>query len=332
MAIALNSLKNQEDLTAVEIIVVDNGSTDNTASIAEKYLEEIPSLSYLYNAEPGLLTGRHAGAEIAKGEILCYLDDDVEVNPFYCKNVMEVFAAYPNAKLATGPCIGKFEIDPPNWLSYFWIAEKGMGKYCEWLSLLDFGNTTQTIHPNFVWGLNFAIRKETLFELGGFHPDCIPQKLQKYQGDGESGLTMTAALVKYEAIYYPGMKLYHEVGADRLTITYFKKRAFYKGVCNSYTNFRTGNTNNDASIDSAYSVSMIRTLINKVHRFRKGFRNYWREKPFLIPKEIKDLKALFDEAYEDGFSFHQNALKDDEKLREWVLKENYWNYKLPNHD
>ena len=59
-----------------EIIVVDNGSTDSTRATVESLRKEHPKsrLRYVYEPEPGLLSGRHRGALEATGEILVFTD------------------------------------------------------------------------------------------------------------------------------------------------------------------------------------------------------------------------------------------------------------------
>src|SRR5215475_6510241 len=63
----------------VEIIIVDNGSSDDTASIWREIKDRFPKHDwrYFYDEHPGALTGRHLGAREAKGEILAFLEDDV---------------------------------------------------------------------------------------------------------------------------------------------------------------------------------------------------------------------------------------------------------------
>lgn len=248
LAETLKSISNQTVLSNVEIIVVDNGSTDDTAKIVKEFGSIIPSLVYEYNAIPGLLTGRHRGAEIAVGEVLCSLDDDVKINPDYVKNLLSAFSEDASLHLATGPCLPNYEIAPPDWLHYFW-EKMPEGKYCTWLSLLGLGDKQIEVNPNFIWGLNFCIRKKTLIDLGGFHPDCIPESLQQYQGDGETGLTL-------KAIY---------------------------------------------------------TMPKKV----------------TYPKEVTNLITVLDNCDREGYSFHQNCFKTNEKVRDWVLKKDYWDYQLP---
>src|SRR6266567_9011329 len=67
----------------VEIIVVDNGSIDDTAGICREIKYRFPKHNwrYFYDQTPGLLSGRHLGAEQAQGDILAFLDDDVLLAP-----------------------------------------------------------------------------------------------------------------------------------------------------------------------------------------------------------------------------------------------------------
>ncbi len=100
---------------------------------------------------------------------------------------------------------------------------------CGWLSLIDFGEDEKLIPTGFVWGLNYSIRRTTLWRLGGFHPDNIPDEIQYFQGDGESGLSFKAEQLGMKALYQPGALVYHQIPASRLTYNYFERRAFTKG-------------------------------------------------------------------------------------------------------
>lgn len=77
LARAIDSALNQ-NLGADEIIVVDDGSTDNTAVlITEKY----PDLHYVYQLNQGVSKARNTGIKLAKGEWLAFLDSDDEWLP-----------------------------------------------------------------------------------------------------------------------------------------------------------------------------------------------------------------------------------------------------------
>jgi glycosyltransferase involved in cell wall biosynthesis len=64
-----------------EVIVVDNGSTDETRKVVESIASEHSIVRYIYESRIGLHNARHAGARESTGEILVYIDEDVIVPP-----------------------------------------------------------------------------------------------------------------------------------------------------------------------------------------------------------------------------------------------------------
>ena len=79
----LESIKSQ-DFTDYEIIVADAQSYDNTRNIAKEY-----GCVVVEGGLPG--PGRNRGAEVAQGEILLFLDSDLELTENYLSNVIEEF-------------------------------------------------------------------------------------------------------------------------------------------------------------------------------------------------------------------------------------------------
>ncbi|MGV3631160.1 MAG: glycosyltransferase family A protein [Bacteroidota bacterium] len=302
---------------AFEVIVVDNGSTDHTKEMIGNFSRETDlDLRYAFAPEPGLLTGRHVGMQMAQGDILAFIDDDVRVSGGWLDGIIEVMQAHPDVELLTGPSIPEYETDPPEWLPYFWISDHN-GKHCGWLSLLDFGTEAKEIDPVFVWGLNFTIRRQTLLELKGFHPDNMPGNLQKYQGDGETGLSIKAKKQHRKALYHPQVKVHHAVPASRLSQEYFEKRAFYQGVANSFTSLRS----------EEQAITPHVSLAKKIKRRLKHivFQNKQNNLPLDIQKQIEDLSRK----EQEGFVFHQRLFSENEKVRNWVRKADYLDYKLP---
>jgi glycosyltransferase involved in cell wall biosynthesis len=94
-----------------EVIVVDDGSTDDTSSIINK--PTTFSLKYLRNNNQGAAFARNHGANIAQGKILFFLDDDIYVTQEYLQILTEAdqnfarsvfigtLASYPREGLST---------------------------------------------------------------------------------------------------------------------------------------------------------------------------------------------------------------------------------------
>jgi hypothetical protein len=102
----------------IEIIVVDDGSTDNTREVTQKYAGAV---TYLYGERKGVAAARNRGVSHAKGEIITFLDADDIWLPKRTKRVAEAFARHPDA----GIVYHNFDvIDSDGKLLYKDFAEK----------------------------------------------------------------------------------------------------------------------------------------------------------------------------------------------------------------
>ncbi len=59
-----------------ELIIVDDGSMDNTESLVAPFANKDPRVRYIKQENKGRSTARNVGIEAAKGEYICFLDSD----------------------------------------------------------------------------------------------------------------------------------------------------------------------------------------------------------------------------------------------------------------
>lgn len=86
-----------------ELILVDNGSTDDTAQVVEdlKASTELP-LSYIFEPKAGISPARNAGIRAAKYEVIAFTDDDCLVDPAWLTAILTVFQEEPDLALVGG--------------------------------------------------------------------------------------------------------------------------------------------------------------------------------------------------------------------------------------
>lgn len=63
-----------------ELILIDDGSTDNTSEICKKYLAD-PRVIYHHQRNGGLAAARNSGLTLSRNEFVCFLDDDDVYQP-----------------------------------------------------------------------------------------------------------------------------------------------------------------------------------------------------------------------------------------------------------
>jgi len=92
----------------LEIILVDDGSPDNSLSICEKYAHEDSRIVILNKKNGGLSDARNAGMRIATGDYLLFVDSDDYIELDTCERFSRIISQYPvdivtgNAKVITG--------------------------------------------------------------------------------------------------------------------------------------------------------------------------------------------------------------------------------------
>jgi glycosyltransferase involved in cell wall biosynthesis len=93
LAEAINNIQ-QQNYQPLEIIVVDDGSTDRTPLIAREFQDLI---HYIYSANKGPSGARNLGIKIAKGNVIAFLD----VDDLWSPNKLQKQISY----LASNPCL-----------------------------------------------------------------------------------------------------------------------------------------------------------------------------------------------------------------------------------
>jgi glycosyltransferase involved in cell wall biosynthesis len=141
---------------AWELILVDNGSTDETAAVVSEFIKTSDvRATYLFESASGKSNALNASLEIAKGQILAFTDDDCYVASDFLSRVWSAFDD-PSVGYIAGRIMLHDPADHP-----ITINE----------------SVTPTIFParsfvcaGSVQGANMAFRRKVLVDIGGFDP------------------------------------------------------------------------------------------------------------------------------------------------------------------
>lgn len=95
----LSAAIRNSDGKLAEIIVVDNASTDSTATIAASF----PGVKVVREGRKGTGNARQTGAEVATGEILAYVDADTHIPRGWVEYIDRTFTNDKNVSFLSGP-------------------------------------------------------------------------------------------------------------------------------------------------------------------------------------------------------------------------------------
>ena len=194
-----------------ELIIVDNGSTDNTSKIIEESGLISPSqLHYIYNAKNlGVAGGRNIGLRKASKDLILILDNDTEVSPAAIDGLRSHIATRQNCGLCA-PAL----ISPSGDIQDSAKPFPGLG--IKIVHVLDRKGRSRSEdeamkspHPFYVIGACQMFRRSIIDEIGGF--SLHPQSSTKNNNIKNAMPVFVASLCKpassfvpFAAIYYTG--------------------------------------------------------------------------------------------------------------------------------
>lgn len=140
---------------AVEIIVVNNASTDRTREVALKY----PGVRVVDEPRKGLTFARQAGFAASSGELIANVDSDSRLTPGWVRKVLKEFAGDEKIVSLSGPFI-YYDLSPSQRVSVQLFYAIAFLVYVMNRYVLRAGSMVQ--------GGNFVLRRDALERIGGF--------------------------------------------------------------------------------------------------------------------------------------------------------------------
>lgn len=224
---AIDSLLSQDCAAGFEVVVVDNGSKDNTKQVVESRLDN-HLIKYIYEPTLGLSVARNTGAKASRGEILAYLDDDAVASEGWLQVIYEGYQSNPKLAIAGGKVtlLWPAQTLPPRWLSPG--LSGNLGAYDLGDRVVKIENPGDT--PR---GLNYSIRRSFLDDIGGFDTN-LGRVGKNLLSNEELQMTELALEKGWEVAYLPDALVAHNVSPERLKRSWFISRGWWQGISECY--------------------------------------------------------------------------------------------------
>src|SRR4051794_2609148 len=177
LAVALDSVLPQARDAGAEVLVVLDGPDAAGEAVARE--RGVPVVAH--DAPRGLNAARNTGIAHTTGELVAFVDDDVEVRPGWLAALLGAAREHAGADVFTGPVFARFEDHP----------FRTCGREGPPITFLDLG-AVDTDAPH-AWGANLAVRRMAFERVGLFDP------ARELYGDEQEWLDRYAGPIRYVA-------------------------------------------------------------------------------------------------------------------------------------
>jgi hypothetical protein len=215
---------NNAGWTCCELLVVNNNSTDDTASILEEFKID-PRVRVFFAPEPGLSHARNLGVAKAQAPWILFLDDDVEVDSDFFIQYATNITVHADHGFFGGPIIPHFSGPHKRWTRSV-LASHGWIYSC--IDLGPVSNTFTTVQSPF--GANFCVRKDLLTRFP-FSPDRGYRHGQLIPGE-ETALVSLLHAVSVKGMWLADCPVRHCLPEERNSLRYLVRRALGQGIAN----------------------------------------------------------------------------------------------------
>ena len=219
---------NDLDRNDIEILLIDNNSTDETKSIGLDYEKTCSFLTYEFESKQGLAVSRNKGIGLAKGKIISFIDDDIVLDKNWLKEIVSSIEKYPY-KAFGGRVLPLWEKEKPSYINldgFFSLNQKIFPSHNNGDAERLYPITKEEANPI---GANMWIYKELFQKHGGFREDL---GRVGYGGIPCEDTEFCSRLLrnKEQIFYYPKSIVFHPVSAYRMSREFIKSWHYRNGI------------------------------------------------------------------------------------------------------
>jgi glucosyl-dolichyl phosphate glucuronosyltransferase len=214
---------------AVEIIVVDNNSTDNTQAVIAEAARSGPyPIAVLTEQRQGKSFALNTALAYARGDVLALTDDDVLPSPDWLQRIVEDFRSR-GVTFVFGKVLPRWSRKPPPEL----LTPRAQDIWGP-LAIVDYGDAPADYLPENTGqrlpvGANLAFSRAALQHINGWRTDLGKVDNTLISGEDHEIFMRLRRHDLYAGYYDPQLTVRHFVPAQRLTRGYFRRWFFWHG-------------------------------------------------------------------------------------------------------
>lgn len=206
----LASIAPQVAAVKAQLLVIDDGGP------SEETREIVDGFGARYEPHPrplGLNVARNTGIERSDGDLIVFVDDDVEAEPLWLSSMLAAAEAHPQTLLFAGRISARLEGRPP----------RSCGREPAPITTLDLGPLDVETRA-FAWGANMAARRSAFALAGLFDPALSGG------GDEQEWQERLLAAGGPPALYVAGAELIHRRDPSDSRLRSLVRAAYVRGM------------------------------------------------------------------------------------------------------
>jgi glycosyltransferase involved in cell wall biosynthesis len=264
-----------------EALVVDNNSTDKTRAVVENFEKEgMAVFRYVFENRQGKSYALNSGIRAARGEIVAFTDDDVQIDPHWLWNLKKVFDEYDCGGVG-GRIVPQWTCEKPKWLQ-----ADGPNQLMDAIIQFDRGDMCCELKA-MPFGANMAFKKSMFQKYGLFRLDLGPRPGCKiYYEDTEFGLRVKSGGEKL--MYAPDAIVYHPVEKERVEKGYYQSWYFGFGGAMVRTHRFPQSTVFYCGVPRYFFKQFAKTMMRWVFTFESQKRFFYKLNTYLEAGKIAE--------------------------------------------
>lgn len=247
---------------SIEVLIVDNASTDDTFARLESLARDWTILRPLQESTPGKNFALNKGLRESRGDVICLMDDDILLDSGWLRELVRAYREGPYDALQPRVLPGT---DPEG-------RSADMARlYIYNIPVIDYGDAARDLRG--LTGVIMSFRREVMERAGTFD-----ERLPASGYEGDTDISRRIREKGFSIGYAPRVVAYHELDPKRYGIGYARLSQYRKGLSRSLygpDSILFNVVPNLCASAVRYAMYRLFAKEEKVYKTEKRIMKYW---------------------------------------------------------